>query len=128
MRHLTPMKDPNDNRLFKPENQNNHYEYRENPIKPFLYKLTHVPPATGHREVKSQFEAFGYITKSLTRVAGAELRTNGSIGGSYDMSNWGAGAIHSGFGVTHSAQWRWSNQSTHLFWEKLAEELQIITQ
>jgi hypothetical protein len=41
------------------------------------------------------------------------------------MSGWGTGANHSGFGETHSAQWRWNNQSTHLFWEKLFEELEL---
>jgi hypothetical protein len=43
------------------------------------------------------------------------------------MNNWGAGANHSGFNEEHSAQWKWSNQSTHLFWESLATELDINT-
>ena len=78
------------------------------------------------RAVTALPEAMGYVTKSRTRAAGADLRTSGSINGGFqDMSDWGPNASHSGFGETHSAQWRWSNQSTCLFWKKLFEVLEL---
>jgi len=42
------------------------------------------------------------------------------------MDDWGVGANHSGFGTTHSAEWRWNNQSTNHFWERLCEELELL--
>jgi hypothetical protein len=59
----------------------------------------------------------GYVTKSRTRAAGADLRTNGKIapGNKIDMKDW--------FNDTHSAQWRWSNHSTELFWKELSIRL-----
>ena len=68
----------------------------------------------------------GYVTKSLTRTAGADLRTKGTItDGFQDMSDWGDGANHAGFGTEHSAEWKWNNQSTHLFWQMLSEKLKL---
>jgi hypothetical protein len=114
------------NLLFKPDANGHSYYYQEVPQPPNLtYKLFQAPPVGNPREVVSQPEAMAYVTKSVTRTAGADLRTRGSIQDSYNMSSWGAGANHSGFGETHSAQWRWSNQSTHLFWEKLFKELKL---
>jgi hypothetical protein len=68
----------------------------------------------------------GYVTKSLTRTAGADLRTGGSMDAHHDMSGWGNDASHSGFGDTHSAQWRWNHQSTSHFWNRLCVELELI--
>jgi hypothetical protein len=31
------------------------------------------------------------------------------------------------FEETHSAEWRWNNQSTHAFWEKLVKRLRLKT-
>jgi hypothetical protein len=61
----------------------------------------------------------GYVTKSRTRAAGADLRTSGVIaaGNTIDMGNF--------FNKTHSAQWRWSNHSTQLFWEELSSKLEL---
>jgi hypothetical protein len=77
------------------------------------------------RSVTSLSEAMGYVTKSRTRAAGADLRTGGKIAveNRVDMSSWGDNANHSGFGNTHSAQWRWSNHSTELFWKELSIRL-----
>jgi len=59
------------------------------------------------------------------RAAGANLATTGAISGFQDMNQWGENADHGGFDSTHSAQWRWNNQSTHLFWKKLTQELEL---
>ncbi len=102
------------NRLFKPYLN---YLYTENSIlQPF--PLVHQPfPLSPFRPVTGLNEAMGYVTKSRTMAAGAELRTAGSIDDTQDMSGW--------FGTTHSAQWRWSNHSVHMFWTKLVEELNL---
>jgi hypothetical protein len=111
---------------FKPDGDGHSYYYQEIPQPPNLsYKLFQVPPNANPREVASQPEAMGFVTKAITRTAGADLRTRGSIGASQNMNDWGPGAAHAGFGATHSAVWRWNNQSTHLFWEKLVEVLQL---
>jgi hypothetical protein len=110
------------NLYFKPNNQ---YLYTENSILqpfPLVYQAT---PVSSFRSVTAVPEAMGYVTKSRTRTAGADLRTSGKIaaGNKIDMSSWGTGTNHSGFGNTHSAQWRWSNQSTELFWKELSIRL-----
>lgn len=113
------------NLTFKPDGEHS-YVYQETPIAPNIsYNLLWAPPNANPREVNSRAEAFAYVTKSLTRAAGADLRTGGAINDFQDMDNWGAGANHSGFNSTHSAQWRWMNQSTHLFWENLFVELNL---
>jgi hypothetical protein len=114
------------NQVSKPDSGGHSYYYQETPIAPNIsYKLFQAAPNANPREVTQQPEGFGYVTKSLTRTAGAELRTGDAIGGSHDMSSWGVGANHAGFGDEHSAQWKWNNQSTCLFWEMLSEELQL---
>jgi hypothetical protein len=101
------------NLYFKPNTQ---YLYTENSILqpfPLVYQATPVSP---YRSVTSIPEAMGYVTKSRTRAAGADLRTSGAItGGFTNMKNW--------FNDTHSAQWRWSNHSTELFWKELSISL-----
>ncbi|MFC7338313.1 hypothetical protein ACFQY0_14050 [Haloferula chungangensis] len=114
------------NRFFKPDSKGKSYYYQESPIAPNInYKLFQAPPGGNPREVTSPPEAFGYVTKSLTRAAGSDSRTGGSISSSVNMNDWGVGAKHWGFGVTHSAQWRWSNQSTSHFWNRLCEVLEM---
>lgn len=102
------------NLFFKPNNQ---YLYTENSILqpfPLVYQAT---PVSSFRSVTAVPEAMGYVTKSRTRAAGADLRTSGKIaaGNKIDMRNW--------FNDTHSAQWRWSNHSTELFWKELSIRL-----
>ena len=102
------------NLFFKPNTQ---YLYTENSILqpfPLVYQAT---PVSSFRSVTAVPEAMGYVTKSRTRSAGADLRTNGKIaaGNKIDMKNW--------FADTHSAQWRWSNHSTELFWKELSIRL-----
>jgi len=103
------------NLFFKPNPQ---YLYTENSILqpfPLVYQAT---PISSFRSVTVVPEAMGYVTKSRTRAAGADLRTSGAItGGFTDMENW--------FGDTHSAQWRWSNHSTRLFWDELFRKLEL---
>jgi hypothetical protein len=102
------------NLYFKPNPQ---YLYTENSILqpfPLAYQATLV---SSYRSVTAVPEAMGYVTKSRTRAAGADLRTNGKIapGNKIDMKDW--------FNDTHSAQWRWSNHSTELFWKELSIRL-----
>jgi hypothetical protein len=112
---------------FKPDDVGHSYYYQHVPIAPNLtYKLFQHAPGQNPRQVTRQTEAMGYVTKSLTRTAGLDLRTRGSIQDSHSMSSWGPGANHSGFGEVHSAQWRWPYQSTHLFWNRLFIELQLM--
>ena len=114
------------NRFFKPDDLGHSYYYQETPVPPNIsYKLFQAPVVGNPRKVTAPAEAFGYVTKALTRATGSDPRTGGSIGSSVNMDDWGVGANHSGFGVTHSAQWRWSNQSTSLFWKKLSEDLEL---
>jgi hypothetical protein len=103
-----------------------HYAYEEQRAYPHTLNRF-ISDLDGIRAVTGLPEAMGYVTKSLTRTAGADLRTGDSIDDFQNMNNWGAGANHSGFNEEHSAQWKWSNQSTHLFWESLATELDINT-
>jgi hypothetical protein len=115
------------NRFFKPDDSGHSYYYQETPVAPNIsYKLFQAPPVGNPREVNSPPEAFGYVTKALTRTAGSDPRTGGSIDSSVNMDDWGVGANHSGFGTTHSAEWRWNNQSTNHFWERLCEELELL--
>ena len=62
----------------------------------------------------------GYVTKSRTRAVGADLRVRGVIkeGDVVDMTEFD-------FGGTHSAVWRWSNQSSCRFWKKIFENLEL---
>lgn len=114
------------NKFFKPDSDSHSYYYQETPIAPNIsYKLLQVPPGGNPREVASQSEAFGYVTKSWTRTAGSELRTGDSIKDFQNMNDWGEDANHAGFDKTHSAQWRWNNQSTRLFWLRLSQELEL---
>ncbi len=114
------------NQLSKPDSSGHSYYYQETPIAPNLaYKLFQTPLSGQPRPVNFQPEAFGYVTKSLTRAAGAESRTSGAIDGVHNMASWGSNASHAGFGSEHSAQWKWNNQSTHLFWRMLSDELQL---
>ena len=111
---------------YKPDKDGHSYYYQETPQPPNLsYKLFQAPPFTAPREVTSLPEAMGYVTKSMTRTAGADLRTKGSIGFFQNMNDWGSGANHAGFANTHSAEWRWNYQSTNLFWKKLVEVLEL---
>lgn len=114
------------NLYFKPDHEGSYY-YQEVPQPPNIsYKLFQAPPnGINPREVTNLPEAMGYVTKFLTRAVGADLRTQGSIQGFQDMSGWGPSASHSGFGDTHSAQWRWNNQSTCLFWKMLVDKLEL---
>ena len=79
------------------------------------------------RDITSLPEAMGYVTKSLTRTAGADLRTNGGIVTDFhDMSSWTSlGTDHGGFGSVHSAEWAWPYQSNNLFWKQLVETLEL---
>ncbi|MBB5353969.1 hypothetical protein HNR46_004240, partial [Haloferula luteola] len=119
----------NNNRFLKPEFGRGYY-YQENSVDPdYPDPLYHYISDTNvYRGVHSPDEAFGFVTKSLTRTAGSDSRTSGSIKSSVNMNDWGVGAKHWGFGVTHSAEWRWSNQSTSHFWDRLCEELELIRQ
>ena len=111
------------NLYFKPNAQYLYEDYSILKPFPLVYQATPLSP---FRSVTGVPEAMGYVTKSITRTAGSDLRTVGSINGRcQDMSNWGPNANHSGFGKCHSAQWRWNNQSTHLFWEMLIEQLEL---
>ena len=71
-------------------------------------------------------EAMGYVTKSLTRTAGAELRTKGIITDFQDMRDWSkVGKNHGGFNSEHNAEWKWNYQSTNLFWKRLVDTLEL---
>jgi hypothetical protein len=102
------------NLLFKPNTQ---YLYTENSILQPFPLVYQAAPVSSFRSVTAVPEAMGYVTKSRTRAAGADLRTNGVIaaGNKIDMGNW--------FNKTHSAQWRWSSHSTELFWKELSIRL-----
>jgi len=113
---------------FKPDGGpgGHHYRYEHYPQPPNLtYKLFQAAVGQNPRKITSQPEAMGYVTKSLTRPAGLDLRVRGSIQDSHNMSSWGPGANHAGFGEVHSAQWRWPYQATHLFWNRLFIELEL---
>lgn len=111
------------NLYFKPNYQYLYEDYSVLMPFPLAYQST---PFSSFRSVTVLPEAMGYVTKSLTRTAGSDLRTVGSINGGFqDMSNWGPNASHSGFGKAHSAQWRWNNQSTHLFWQMLVKNIEL---
>ena len=77
---------------------------------------------TAIRDVTAPAEAFAYITKSKTRTVGADLRTRGIIATEnvVDLST-----AEFNFGVTHSAVWRWNNQSTSAFWKRLVKQLKL---
>jgi hypothetical protein len=117
------------NKFFKPETSAlgtgipHYYSYLQEPLSS-QYKLQYFSGTT--RQVTSVPEAMAYVTKSLTRAAGADLRTKGAINnGFHDMNSWAPESNHGGFGSTHSAQWRWNNQSTNLFWKMLKTELEL---
>jgi hypothetical protein len=99
------------------------HEYYYNKDNPPAQKLSFALHES--RLVTSVPEALAYITSSKTRAAGANLATAGAISGFQDMNQWGVNADHGGFDSTHSAQWRWNNQSTNLFWKKLTQELEL---
>jgi hypothetical protein len=105
------------NLYFKP---NPNYLYTKNSILqpfPLVYQAT---PISSFRPVTELPEAMGYVTKSRTRAAGAVLDTAGAVKDFVNMKTW--------FEEIHSAEWRWNNQSTHIFWQKLVEKLELKTQ
>jgi len=112
---------------FKPDDAGHSYYYQEIPQPPNLsYKLFHAPPNAAPREVTRLPEAMGFVTKSMTRTAGSELRTKGSIGDFQNMDDWSnVGGNHGGFGSQHNAEWAWNYQSSNLFWKKLTEVLKL---
>ena len=83
-------------------------------------------PTWFNRIVTSLPEAMGYVTKSLTRTAGADLRTRGIITDCQNMNDWTqVGGNHGGFDSEHSAEWKWNYQSTNLFWKRLVTALSL---
>ncbi|MEO5712136.1 MAG: thrombospondin type 3 repeat-containing protein [Luteolibacter sp.] len=118
------------NELFKPEyqyNLNSSYDYQ--PFEPLSERrLSYIPDYNGYihgnpvslRYIVSIPEAMGYVTKSKTRTAGANLDTRGviDVGKVVNMADFG-------FGSEHSAEWLWNYQATHLFWERLAKRLEL---
>ncbi|GAA5120501.1 alpha/beta hydrolase [Luteolibacter yonseiensis] len=110
------------NHLYKPDLIHG-YSYRAAPTGSFPYKMTRDTGPT-KVEVTNVAEAFGFVTKSLTRTAGSDLRTRGAVFAHQNMDDWGEGVAHGGFGSTHSAEWQWNYQSTSLFWEKLVIKLE----
>ena len=111
------------NLYFKPNVQYLYEDYSILKPFPLVYQAT---PFSSFRSVTGVPEAMGYVTKSITRAAGSDLRTVGSMNDRcQDMSNWGPNASHAGFGKTHSAQWRLNNQSTHLFWKMLVKNIKL---
>lgn len=106
------------NALFKPENLQNYY-YDEFPLPMTSHKLFFNSPLVPNtfRGITSVPEAMGYVTKSRTRAVGAIVETHGAINDYHDMDAWS--------GEEHSAEWKWNIQSTYLFWEKLAEKLEL---
>jgi hypothetical protein len=106
------------NAFFKADNYK-YYYYREN-SGVTQYKLYFNPAPEYIKNVTSVPEAMGYVTQSRSLPAGTDFEAGGSINdGIVSMNSW--------FGTTHSAQWRWSNQKTHLFWGKLFEKLELKT-
>jgi hypothetical protein len=106
------------NAFFKADNFKFYY-YEENSGLT-QYKLYFNPAPKYIKNVTSVPEAMGYVTQSRSLPAGTDFEAGGSINdGIVSMNSW--------FGTTHSAQWRWSNQKTHLFWEKLFEKLELKT-
>jgi hypothetical protein len=66
------------------------------------------------------------VTKSLTRTAGADLRTKSIITQYQNMNDWtNVGENHGGFDSEHSAEWEWNYQSTNLFWKRLVTALSL---
>ncbi len=109
------------NQLFKPQLTGQGYRYEQIPFTT-PWQLAQGPPS---RQVVFSPEALAYVTKALTRTLGQDPRTAGSIDYDIDMNDWGPHANHSGFGTTHSAQWRWSIQSTNEFWGTLFVSLRL---
>lgn len=109
---------PNDSALGKWTSNNKNFKPEAN--KGYSYTIGEITPAGA-----SQAEAMGYLTKSLTRTVGADLRTKGAISEFVNMESWGTNVNHGGFGDTHSAEWIWNYQSTNLFWAKLYEKLEL---
>jgi hypothetical protein len=106
------------NKYFKADH-NKYYWYQEYPQPMTAYRLFYNPFQNNFRNVTGLSEAMGYVTQSRSLPAGADRNATGSINGGFeDMTSWG-------FGKTHSAQWRWSNHKTHLFWGKLVEKLEL---
>jgi hypothetical protein len=106
------------NKFFKADH-NKYYWYQEYPEPMTTYRLFYNPFQNNFRNVTGLPEAMGYLTQSRSLPAGADLLTAGSVNNAaVDMTSWG-------FGKTHSAVWRWSNQKSHLFWENLVEKLDL---
>lgn len=106
------------NKSFKADH-NKYYSYQEYPQPVTTYRLFYNPFQNNFRNVTGLSEAMGYVTQSRSLPAGADLLTAGSVNNAaVDMTSWG-------FGKTHSAVWRWSNQKSHLFWENLVEKLEL---
>ena len=106
------------NKFFKAD-FNNWYWYKEYPEPNTTYRLYHYPGYENFRNVTGLSEAMGYVTQSRSLPAGADLLTSGSVNNAaVDMTSWG-------FGKTHSAVWRWSNQKSHLFWVQLVEKIEL---
>ena len=83
------------NLYFKPNVQYLYEDYSILKPFPLVYQAT---PFSSFRSVTGVPEAMGYVTKSITRAAGSDLRTIGSMNDRcQDMSNWGPNASHSGF-------------------------------
>jgi hypothetical protein len=55
----------------------------------------------------------GYVTQSRTNAAGGRLDTGGSVSKPVvDMARFG-------FGSEHSAEWEFTIEQTHPFWEQI---------
>ena len=103
------------NKFFKADR---YYSYNDNPLINH-YKLNYVISENTYRNVTGLSEAMGYVTQSRSLPAGADPGTAGSVNNTpVNMTTWG-------FGKTHSAVWRWSNQKSHVFWENLVEKLKL---
>ncbi len=106
------------NLLFKADHHN-FYWYQEYPEPMTSHRLFYNPFRNNFRNVTRLPEAMGYVTQSRSLPAGADLNTAGSVTNApTDMTSWG-------FGKTHSAVWRWSNQRSHMFWKNLAQKLKL---
>ncbi|OIQ83566.1 hypothetical protein GALL_346430 [mine drainage metagenome] len=65
-------------------------------------------------------ESMSYATQSLTKTAGGDGRTAGSISSSVSLDTWN-------FGDQHSAEWERDIQETAPFYSELMFRLHIIT-
>jgi len=105
----------------------NNYMYKPEEALGYYYSFPpYNRPTWFNRIITSLPEVMGYVTKSLTRTAGADLRTSAIITDCQNMNDWtNMGGNHGGFDSEHSAEWKWNYQSTNLFWKRLVTTLSL---